>query len=237
MVVVQLPPDRGRLRGMLPLARPAAAGAGPAALRSRVASCSQCHQTARPLFENPPGLLFHVGKWWGERDPGDAVAGSRPPGQVDLRAVPTWGLTSPCGSVGVRRRTSTKDASPWRRLRAGSQMASTRLLCWGRGSVFGYGRSGSALPRRGPPPLQGRPWNEGGHLPDRHGDPPAHVRPGPAGEPQIHLRGLPDSDARHPLTRPWREGAMVRRPQARSAPRSWSSRGGTLSSLGALRPK
>ena len=130
-------------------------------------------QTARPLFENPPGLLFHVGKWWGERDPGDAVAGLRPPGQGGLRAVPLWGPTSPCESVGVRRRTSTKDASPWRRLRAGCQMASTRLLCWGRGSVFGHGRSGSALPRRGPPPLQGRPWNEGGDLPDRRGDPPA----------------------------------------------------------------
>ena len=116
-------------------------------------------------------------------------------------------------------------------------MASTRLLYWRRGSVISYGRSGSALPRRGPPPLQGRPWNEGGHLPDRRGDPPAHVRPGPAGEPQFRVRGLPDSDARHPLTRPWREGAMVRRPRARSAPRGWSSRQGRSLLIGRPPPK
>ena len=123
VIVVQLPPDHGRLRGMLPLAGGAAAGAGQAAPRSRTASLGliasvhrpharvfsggrrpggpvglgtllkaswaasgftggvfSIQQTARPLFENPPGS-FHLRRWWGEGGLGDVVTGLRPPDQ------------------------------------------------------------------------------------------------------------------------------------------------------------
>ena len=60
MIVVQLPPERGRLRGMPPLARAAAAGAGPAALRSRTASVHRPH--ARGLSGGPrPGRPIDLG--------------------------------------------------------------------------------------------------------------------------------------------------------------------------------
>ena len=61
VIVVQLPPDRGRLRGMLPLAGGAASGAGQAALRSRAASCSQCHETAVRYLRTHPGFFSMLG--------------------------------------------------------------------------------------------------------------------------------------------------------------------------------
>ena len=78
VIVVQLPPERGRLRGVLPLAGGAAAGAGPAALRSRTASVHRPHArvlSGGPRPEGPigPGTLLKA-YWAASGSAGDVFS-------------------------------------------------------------------------------------------------------------------------------------------------------------------